>query len=90
MNMKYYIIEHQKRPDGEINVSETARSSYASALSYYHERCSKMLMTDLYILVSLMLVDEDLNVLEKDLIATQYVPPVEESNDVEESETVSE
>ena len=73
----YYIIEHQTRPDGVVNTSETARSTFASALSYYHERYSKMVMTDLYTSVSIMLVDDDLNVIQHDTIATQY-KPVEE------------
>lgn len=68
----YYIIEHQKRVDGEINVSEVRRSSFASALSYYHERYSKMVMNTEFISVSIMLVDEDLNVIQKDTIETQY------------------
>lgn len=70
--MKYYIIEHQKRNDGEVNVSETVRTTFASALSYYHERYSKMVMTELYTSVSIMLVDEDLNVIQKDTIETQH------------------
>lgn len=68
----YYIVEHQKRVDGEINVSEVRRSSFASALSYYHERYSKMVMNTEFISVSIMLVDEDLNVIQKDIIETQY------------------
>lgn len=63
--MKYYIIEHQVRPDGEVNVSETARSTFVSALSYYHDRYSKMAVTELYTSVSLMLVDQNLNVIEQ-------------------------
>lgn len=70
--MTYFIIEHQTRPDGVINVSETAKQAFASALSYYHERYSKMVMTDLYTSVSIMLVDQDLNVTKKDTIETQY------------------
>ena len=68
----YYIIEHQTRPDGVVNIFETARATFASALSYYHERYSKMVMTELYTSVSLMLVDADLNVVQHDTIATQY------------------
>ena len=76
--MKYYIIEHQKREDGEVNISETQKNSFASGLSYYHERYSKMVMTELYVSVSLMLVDENLNVIERATITTQYQPPIEE------------
>ena len=68
----YYIIEHQTRPDGVVNTSETARSTFASALSYYHDRYAKMVVTDLYKSVSIMLVDDDLNVIQRDTIETQY------------------
>lgn len=70
--MKYFIIEHQKRPDGEINVSEVSRQSFASALSYYHERYSKMVVNTDFVSVSIMLVDEDLNVVEQAKIKTLY------------------
>ena len=70
--MKYFIIEHQTRADGEINASEVSRSSFASALSYYHERYSKMVVDDQFTFVSIMLVDENLNVIQHDTIQTQY------------------
>lgn len=71
----YYIIEHQIRPDGEVNVSETARTSFSTALSYYYERCSKMVVTDLFKSVHIMLVDERLNNIKKDDLTTAYVEP---------------
>lgn len=70
--MKYFIIEHQTRSDGEINVSEVERSTFASALSYYHERYSKMVVNKDFVSVSIMLVDEELNVVQHDTIQTQY------------------
>lgn len=70
--MKYFIIEHQTRPDGEINLSEVSRSTFASALSYYHERYSKMVVNDQFVSVSIMLVDENLSVIQHDTIQTQY------------------
>lgn len=74
----YYIIEHQIRPDGMVNVSEVSRSSYALALSYYHERISKMLVNTEFVLVSVMLVNAKLEMLSRDEIQTQYVPPKQE------------
>lgn len=68
----YYIIENQHRPDGQINNTVTARQTFASALSLYHERISKMVVTDLYTKVSVMLTDEDLNVIEHKVIDTLY------------------
>lgn len=65
--MKYFILEHQKRADGEINVSEVSRSTLESAISYYYERFSKMAVTDLYTDVALSLVDEKLNVIKHDI-----------------------
>ena len=59
--MRYYIIEHQTRPDGVVNTSETGRSSFAAGLSFFHERCSKMSVTELYTKVSILMVDEALN-----------------------------
>lgn len=69
----YYIIEHQIKPNGEVNVSEIARSSFSSALSYYYERCSKMVVTDLFKSVHIMLTDETLSVIKKDDLTTAYV-----------------
>ena len=70
--MKYFIIEHQTRTDGEINVSETARSTFAGGLSLYHERYSKMVVNTDFVSVSIMLVDENLSVIQHDTIQTQY------------------
>ena len=70
--MKYFIIEHQTRSDGEINMSEVTRSTFASALSYYHERYSKMVVNTEFASVSIMLVDENLSVIQHDTIQTQY------------------
>lgn len=75
----YIIYEQQTRPDGVINViPAVTRQSFAYALSYYYDRCSKMVATDLYASVSIMLTDENLNVIKHDTLNTLYVPPVEE------------
>jgi len=73
----YYVIENQIRDDGQINNSVTARQSFASGLSLYYDRCSKMVMTELYPKVAVMLVDEELNVIEHQVIQTQYQVPEE-------------
>lgn len=70
----FYVIEHDKRPDGVVNVSETARSTFAGALSLYHERYSKMVVSEQFPCVALALVDEELNVIEHATIETQYSP----------------
>lgn len=71
----YYVIEHQKRPDGIVNVSETARSTYEMGQSYYHERLSKMIVNRDFVSVALMFVDEDLNIFANETIKTLYEAP---------------
>ena len=73
----YYIIENQIRADGQINNSVTPRQSFASGLSLYYDRCSKMVMTELYPKVAVMLCDEELNVIEHQVITTQWKPEEE-------------
>lgn len=68
----YFIIENQTRTDGVVNTSTTAKQTFASALSYYHERYSKMVMTELYPSVSLLLADANLEVIQHDTIETLY------------------
>ena len=68
----YYVFENQKRADGVVNTTTTGRSTFASALSYYHERYSKMVMNTEFVWVSLMLCDEELNVAEQAKVDTLY------------------
>ena len=72
--MAYYVIENQIRADGVINTSTTARQSFASGLSMYYDRCSKMGVTELYPKVAVMLTDAELNVIEHQVITTQWHP----------------
>lgn len=73
--MIYYIIETQARPDGIINISTTQRSTFATALSFYHDRCSQMSVTKLYTKVSIRLVDENLD--DVDGCKVTYTLPLE-------------
>lgn len=73
----YFIIENQIRPDGQVNTSTTTRSTFASALSYYHERISKMCVTDLYKSVAVMLVDENLEQIKHEVVQTLYTDAAE-------------
>ena len=68
----YFVIENHTNIDGSINTETTVRQTFASGLSYYHERYSKMVMTELYRSVSLLLVDANLNKVEHATIKTQY------------------
>lgn len=59
--MKYIINETQHRPDGEINIVTTVfRSSFASGLSYYHDRIAKNVMDENYASVDILLTDENM------------------------------
>lgn len=60
----YFIIEFDCRPDNVINTNTTVRASFASALSLYYDRCSKMVMDTSFVSVSVALVDKDLNIIE--------------------------
>lgn len=64
----YFVIENNTRPDGIVNTSTTARSNLAGALSLYHDRYSKLMVSDLYTKSSLLLVDADLNIIQHDVI----------------------
>ena len=68
----YYIIENQIKADETVNTTTQGRSTLASALSYYYERCSKMVVTELYPKVAIMLCDAELNVIEHKVIDTQF------------------
>ena len=73
----YYIIEHDIRPDGIVNTSETGRGNFASALSYYYDRMSKLVVDTNYKSAHLMLVEETLAVVKQDNVATFYQPSEE-------------
>lgn len=85
----YYVIEHQKRPDGIINAIEKGYSTLAIAKSYYHDRYSKMVVNESFEWVALLLTDETLNVIERDVVDTQYreVPEDEPSDEPTEEST---
>ena len=73
----YYIIEHDIRPDGIVNTSETGRSTFASALSYYYDRQSKLVVDTNFVSAHLMLVEENLAIGKQDDVETQYKEPEE-------------
>lgn len=68
----YYIIEHDIRPDGIVNTSETGRSTFALALSFYYDRMSKLVMNTDFTSAHLMLVEENLSVVKNDNVETLY------------------
>ena len=72
--MQYFIIEIQNRADGINNLQEVVgRNNLATGLSYFYQRCSTMVATTLYPTVTLMLIDQDGNIIENKHLTTAYV-----------------
>jgi len=84
---QYFIIELQNREDGIVNSSLTGRSTLSAALSYYYDRKSKMIATEVYPSVCLSVIDSDGNTIEPNrLITTCWQPPEPEPEPDEEPE----
>lgn len=81
--MYTFLTELQKRPDGLINSSVTARSSLATGLALYYDRASKAVTSTQYTGVALTLTDEDGNIIENKRFDTLY-EPVPEPEEVSE------
>lgn len=79
--MYTFLTELQKRPDGLINSSVTARSSLATGLALYYDRASKAVTSQQFVGVALTLTDEDGNIIENKRFDTLYVEPEEVSED---------
>ena len=76
----YYIFEIQHRTDGINNVQQiVGRTTLNSALSYYHERFSKMTMNEEFTSVALYLCDENFNKIDHAIVTTMYKPPGEQA-----------
>ena len=73
----YYIIEHDIRPDGIVNTSETVRSTFSTALSYYYDRMSKLVVNTDFVSAHLMLVEDNLDLIKRDNVETAYQAPEE-------------
>lgn len=87
----YYIVEIQNREDGLANQTLTARQTLANALSYYYDRMSKMIATDIYPSVCFCVIDSDGNtIMPNRKIITQYVAPEPEPEPESETNEESE
>lgn len=75
--MYTFLTELQKRPDGLINSSVTARSSLATGLALYYDRASKAVTSTQFTGIALTLTDEDGNIIENKRFDTLYVEPEE-------------
>lgn len=72
--MYTFLTELQKRPDGIINNSITARASLAIGLALYYDRASKAVTSTQFTSVALTLTDEDGNIIENKRFDTLYEP----------------
>ena len=75
--MYTFLTELQKRPDGLINSSVTARSSLATGLALYYDRASKAVTSTQFTGIALTLTDEDGNIIENRYFDTLYEEPEE-------------
>ena len=70
--MYTFLTELDKRPDGIINSTVTARASLATGLALYYDRASKAVTSTQFTGVALTLTYEDGNILENKHFDTQY------------------
>lgn len=79
--MFYYVTELQSRPDGMVNSTLTARSSFGLGLSLYFDRASKAAASTDFTSVALTLQDQDGNIVKNEQIPTLYVAPSDQFDD---------
>ena len=79
--MYTFLTELDKRPDGLINSSVTARSSLATGLALYYDRASKAVTSTQFTGIALTLTDEDGNIIENRRFDTLYEEPEEVSEE---------
>lgn len=77
--MYTFLTELDKRPDGIINSSVTARSSLAMGLALYYDRASKAVTSTQFTGVALTLTDENGGIIENRSFETLYEAPAEEN-----------
>lgn len=75
--MYTFLTELDKRPDGLINSSVTARSSLATGLALYYDRASKAVTSTQFTGIALTLTDEDGIIIENRRFDTLYEEPEE-------------
>lgn len=75
--MYTFLTELDKRPDGIINSSVTARSSLAMGLALYYDMASKAVTSTQFTGVALTLMDENGGIIENRYFETLYEAPEE-------------
>lgn len=73
--MYYFITELQTRPDGIVNSTITARSSYAMGLAYYYQRAAVAVASTNFTSVALTLQNQDGFIIENHKFDTLYEEP---------------
>lgn len=86
MDLKYYIIKLENRPDGVTNSSMEARQSFASAMSLFYNYASKASATELFTSVVLTVIDNNGQIIENKVIPTAYNPNTEVNDNTETNE----
>ena len=86
MDLKYYIIKLENRPDGVTNSSMDARQSFASAMSLFYNYASKASATELFTSVVLTVIDNNGQIIENKVIPTAYNPNTEVNDNTETNE----
>ena len=79
--MQYFITELQTRPDGIVNSTLTARSSYAMGLAYYYQRAAAAVASQNFVSVALTLQNQDGFIIENQKFDTLYEPVEENPNE---------
>ena len=82
----YYVSEFDTRPDGIVNATLQARSSLATGLAFYYQRAAVAVTTTDFTAVALTLQDQYGRIIKNELFQTQYVPPVPEEEEGEETD----
>lgn len=77
--MQHFITELQTRPDGIVNSTLTARSSYAMGLAYYYQRAAAAVANQNFVSVALTLQNQDGFIIENQKFDTLYEEPNEEN-----------
>lgn len=79
--MQYFITELQTRPDGIVNSTLTARSSYAMGLAYYYQRAAAAVANQDLVSVALTLQNQDGFIIENQKFDTLYEPVEEDPSE---------
>lgn len=84
--LRTFLIELARRPDGVVNSSINSYSTEAITRATFHQRVAAAITSTQFVTVYLQVVDEQGTILESRLVKTLYVPPEPEPEPEPESE----